>query len=261
MRAIPENNLGYPVLVRVSDGSTGSGFYLRDEPYVYFVTAKHILFDPQSESLLGDKAQLTSYGREVNDTTKTVFDFDLRTLQPGHIATDRARDLVVVRFLNRSSGDYQVAKGVTNLSTAKSGLVVVHRNTIRKFADVLISNPVIIFGYPVSLGLKDIPQLDYERPLLRQGIVAGKNERQGTLILDCPAYAGNSGGLVLEVEQDAGGGHYRAIGMVLQFVPAIQPWFDAKGNQAGTGVVNSGYSIATPLDVVTDLAATLPQIG
>jgi hypothetical protein len=260
MRAIPENNLGYPVLVTLDNGSTGSGFYLHDDPYLHFVTAKHVLFDNKSGNLLADIARLTSYGNDLNDKSKMVLTLDLRALLDHHLVTDTKRDLAIVRLARRAVDPYrEFAPGVTIISESRSGVVAVHRDNIRKFDEILISNQVVIFGYPISLGLKNLPQIDYERPLLRKGIVAGKNEAQGTIILDCPAYAGNSGGLVLEIEQDPHAFLYRAIGLVSQFVPAIQPWFDMKGEQAGTGVVNSGYSIATPIDSAIDLAHSLPS--
>jgi hypothetical protein len=70
---------------------------------------------------------------------------------------------------------------------------------MRKFADVLISNDVYIFGYPSSVGHSG--QLDHTRPLLRKGIVAGKNEAKNTIILDCPVHQGNSGGLALQIDR------------------------------------------------------------
>ena len=45
MRSIPEDNFAYPSLIVLSNGSSGSGFLLKTETNMFFVTAKHVLFD------------------------------------------------------------------------------------------------------------------------------------------------------------------------------------------------------------------------
>jgi hypothetical protein len=45
-RALPDDNLGYPVLISFDGGVFGSGFYLDTSSALYLVTAKHVLFDP-----------------------------------------------------------------------------------------------------------------------------------------------------------------------------------------------------------------------
>ena len=64
-----------------------------------------------------------------------------------------------------------------------------------------------------------------------------------TIILDCPAYPGNSGGLVIEIER-IGVANYNLspIGIVSEYVP-----FYKKVTQ------NSGYSIVVPMDAVNEL--------
>jgi trypsin-like peptidase len=259
MRAIPDDNLGYPVLITFASGGTGSGFYLNDGDNLHLATARHVILNPKTGLFRDNTLELLSYGKDPGDTSQTKFTLDLPTLAADHIRSDAQRDLAVVR-LGKFMPDTSVSlsPGVALTRIAQSGIVGVHKSAVRKFADVMVANAVITFGYPVSLGLKHVPQISYERPLLRRGIVAGKNEQYGTLILDCPVYPGNSGGLVLEIEEDGLETKLYAIGLALQFVPAVQPWFDASGNQGGVGVVNSGYSIAAPIDAVLDLMTTLP---
>ena len=54
-RAIPDDNLSYPVLYRGAPVSgkikMGSGFYLKKDNTVYFVTARHVLFSESSVKL------------------------------------------------------------------------------------------------------------------------------------------------------------------------------------------------------------------
>jgi hypothetical protein len=119
------------------------------------------------------------------------------------------------------------------------------------FDQVLSGNDVMLFGYPSSLALQALQQLDPTRPLLRKGIIAGVNPEKKSIILDCPVYFGNSGGPVLEMDRDGFQIQLRIIGVVNQFVPFIQ--------QAGSQTFemqfasNSGYSIITPMDFVLEL--------
>jgi S1-C subfamily serine protease len=52
-RAIPDDNLAYPVQITLQDcppprGGEGSGFFLNADPVQYLVTARHVLFDESS---------------------------------------------------------------------------------------------------------------------------------------------------------------------------------------------------------------------
>jgi len=85
-------------------------------------------------------------------------------------------------------------------------------------------------------------RLETKLPLLRKGIVAGKNESLDAIILDCPAYGGNSGGLVMEAEKVGSGMNLRAIGIITNFVPFTGNWLQ-----------NSGYSIVVPMNFVDEL--------
>ena len=43
MRALPESTLSIPILIKFNTGSSGSGFNIRTDDSLYFVTAKHVL--------------------------------------------------------------------------------------------------------------------------------------------------------------------------------------------------------------------------
>jgi hypothetical protein len=131
-------------------------------------------------------------------------------------------------------------KGVTK--TQGQGSIGVGPGSVKFFKDVIVGNEVFIFGYPTSI-TEINPWMDTKMPLLRKGIVAGKNEALNAIILDCPAFFGNSGGLVIEVERmSLTGIKYMAIGLITQFVPFDKGWFQ-----------NSGYSVVVPMDFVENL--------
>ena len=145
-------------------------------------------------------------------------------------------------------------KGVKPTQLTKLGILSVPISNIKRFDEVLVSNDIYVFGYPSSIGLKEIPQLDYKKPLLRKGIIAGKNERNNTIILDCPIYYGNSGGPVIEVDEvSAFETKFRLIGVISQIIPFAETWHNTTQQYSYATLSNSGYSVATSTEAIFDL--------
>lgn len=139
--------------------------------------------------------------------------------------------------------------------------MIVHYNMLnaRNFKETEITNEVFVLGYPVSLSSPEMKQIDYDSPLVRKGIIAGKNYENNTIILDCPVYGGNSGGLVLEI--DAENDIIHLIGVVVQYIPFIDVWRNVKFSELyNSNYQNSGYSIALPVDNIFDLIKELNKI-
>jgi hypothetical protein len=258
-RSIPDDNLAYPVLVTLKGSPQGSGFFLNLHAGTFLVTARHVLYKEGTDDLLAPEAQILSYAKDPNDKGKNIFQLDLAALkQTGNIKRHTTHDVALVRIGIPAQGSdtpsLNTIAGVAIKEKAASGILGVGESTVKRFADVLTANNVFIFGFPTSIGLKAIPQIDYLRPLLRAGIVAGTNEQERTIILDCTVYGGNSGGPVLEVEEEGLGRKFRIIGVVSQFVPVAETWLNMTHHYTNTNISNSGYSIAIPMDFVTDLA-------
>lgn len=255
-RAIPDDNLAYPVLITLKnkatgqESSSGSGFFLENDNTVYLVTAKHVLFDPKA-TLLNDTADLLSYSKDPSDFTQNLITLDLLALQKaGNIKINASEDVAVIKIFTRSGEAFPVS-GVTVRQHSAAGILAVGINTTKRFSEVLTGNDVMLFGYPTSLELKQLGQLDSHRPLLRKGIVAGTNPPKRSIILDCPVYFGNSGGPVMEIDRSAFKSDFRIIGVVSQYVPFLNS--TASNTVLLQFVSNSGYSIATPMDFVLDL--------
>jgi S1-C subfamily serine protease len=252
LRAIPDDNLAYPVFV-VAGNSTGSGFYMTKEKETFFITAKHVLFDPASNLLRSPNVTLISYSKDLTDSTKNIVNVNMALLQTSNdLRAHKAQDVVAVKVFNMITGStISPVVGVAITSASKTGFLTVDFKIVKTFDQVLTGNDVMVFGYPTSLGLQQFPQLDPLRPLLRKGIVAGTNPAARTLVLDCPVYFGNSGGPVIEIDRQAFGTSLSIIGVVDQYVPFVQ--------QAGSQTLsmqlqaNSGYSLAVPMDYVLEL--------
>ena len=256
-RAIPDDNLAYPVFITVQQGGSGSGFFLNTTHSVFLVTAKHVLFVRATGALAGATCSLVSYPKDPAETSKNELAADLQRLSAdGNLRPHAVADVAVLRIGSVDGGRVTFIAGITAVTTAPSGILGVSGENIKTFSDVMVANEVFIFGYPVSLGLKNIPQIDFARPLLRKGIVAGKNDMLRTLVLDCPVYWGNSGGPVLEVETvDMTTKRFKIVGGVSEFVPLVETWRNETQGYQNIDVSNSGYSVASPLDPVMELVA------
>lgn len=123
-----------------------------------------------------------------------------------------------------------------------AGIIGIAGKHVKLLKDINVGSQAVVFGYPTTITEVD-PWLDVDLPLLRKGIVAGVNKDLKAIILDCPVYGGNSGGLALAIEDTLTTGFkYSAIGVVTNFVPYRKEWFQ-----------NSGYSVVVPMDFVEEL--------
>ncbi|TAK04785.1 hypothetical protein EPO33_02190 [Patescibacteria group bacterium] len=259
-RFLPDNNLNYPVLIELPRG-TGSGFFLNWKgEAMYLVTAHHVLFVRNQVDnvfgLIAEKVKLTAY--DENDTLsvkKTVLEVDLTKAE---IQKSEKADIVLVKLgvLSEMGAGMSNCKYMPYVSVvSKLGkLTVVTEETLKMFADVLVSNEVVVIGYPSSLSNKNPGVLEYDKPLLRRGSVAGKNVSNRTIILDCPVYFGNSGGLAIEAEEIAPGQRkFSVIGVVTKYVPFVEEMYSRQNQYTNHNVENSGYSIVVPADEILDL--------
>lgn len=89
---------------------------------------------------------------------------------------------------------------------------------------------------------------------MRKGIVANIHREKGTIILDCPSYKGNSGGIVIEVTGDGALGYsYRTIGVVSQRIPIKREDVDNEDELKDSDLLNSGYSVVVSMDKIFEL--------
>ena len=256
---LPLNNLSYPIKIAIGN-SIGSGFVIGYNGQSFLVTARHVLyqFEPITKKfLLFDKTvTLLFYAFENNSIQKlpTILKVDLDIIvRDNNIKTNDSIDLVVLKLADFTQPNLTLANGINIVKHASGGLIHYDMSQSKKFDDVEISEDVFVLGYPTSLSAKEMNQLDYDVPLIRKGIVGGKNQLNKTIILDCPVYGGNSGGMVLEVNSENKGIHL--IGIVTQFIPYVDRWQNIRSPAlTNINLENSGYSVALPVDHIFDLA-------
>jgi hypothetical protein len=291
-RAIPDDNLAYPVLINLTDcgrnitSIQGTGFFLIAASGGYLVTARHVLFNEtaplapnQNRPLQCKKAELISYSKDPKDRQLNRLSVDLQALsQTGKVKAHSTHDVAVVQIAivaranpaasspalplaTPKAGESMsvgLVPGVVASQSAPSGILGVSMDTVEKFDQVLTANDVYVLGYPKSIGLQQIPQgpqIDYNTPLLRKGVVSGTNTNNKTIVLDCMIFHGNSGGPVLEAIHEGLQTRFRLIGVVIQYVPVAETWFNLTQSYSNTQLYNSGYSIAEPMDPVIELVS------
>jgi hypothetical protein len=293
-RAIPDNNLAYPVWINLTNCTgnivsiQGSGFFLDTGAKLYLVTARHILYtQPQPANpptpargpeLQCKVAELRSYSKDPSEVQQNRMILSLEILaSTGKVKPHASHDVAVVELGTTEqlpaptattpsvpasppipgtvsqAGILRYNPGIAGIQNAPSGLLDVSMDTVRKFDQVLTANEIYVFGYPASIGLQQAPQIDYNAPLLRKGIVSGLNSANKTIVLDALTFHGNSGGPVLEVTHEGFVTHFFIIGVVSQYVPVAETWINTAQGYGNVQIYNSGYSIAEPMDPVLEL--------
>jgi hypothetical protein len=196
-RLIPDNNLGYPVLISLkSKGKlvgSGSGIYISLADSIYLVTAKHVLDsglpDPWTNQIQYPDlvVESLSYSKDLPVPQRNSFAFELAAFRnSGALKVHQSRDLAAIKIgvtAKQADGSLRIlyAAGVSVLETCPSGILVAGMENIRTFDRVLIGNEAILYGYPASLGFPDNHQFDPLRPLLRKGLIAAADPQRRNL--------------------------------------------------------------------------------
>jgi hypothetical protein len=256
---IPEESLSFPVYIKLSKGGSATGFYYTDLINFYLVTAKHVFFDPTTGKLNSESAELISYPRDPYKNPYNLFNCDLKWLLDKNLVVyDKQFDVAVALIGKQEKIDsinmvVRYNDAIIKQNPQTSRVNPFGKNIILESKDLPVGTEVHIFGYPTSLGIKQMPQLELTQPLLRRGIVAGKNYKLNTIILDCPVYKGNSGGPVVASIHNGLETQFKLVGIVSEFVPFEEKWINDKYGYANVEYSNSGYSIIAPIEIMLEL--------
>jgi hypothetical protein len=151
----------------------------------------------------------------------------------GDVKLHQSQGLVVVKLamVGSPASGKVLQRGVAMKASAESDLLGVPTAAVKTYEQVAVGNDVIVYGYPGSPGIPDNPQLDPSRPLLRRGLVAGRDPQKRSIIVD-GGDSGSEGCPVFEIDPEGYG--YSLIGVVIDRL-------------------DSGYSIVKPMDFVLEL--------
>lgn len=244
------------LLEYVNGDSVGfsSGLLIRDSlGGVYLVTARHFLFKTPSPKgkvasvpLLSANKLRVSYLGNQNYEEENAFEINIKKLfDAGLIKYSTEYDVALMKIASTSNSGvvklYDTAEFKQVKGSGENSITLTEINDLGLYKDVNVSDDAFVIGYPKVLGLKEYPQYDYNKPLLRKGVIAGKYLKKQTIIVDCPSYGGNSGGPVIEIFPKSESS--KIIGIVVEFIP-----YDTNGIRT-----NSGYLVAIPIEKALDL--------
>ncbi len=159
------------------------------------------------------------------------------TYQKKNVITTEGLDIALIALEKKFN--YEIENEGRNISVATMG-------DLLPFTEVSIGSNIFLVGFPSSLTTDRF--YDVDRPLLRGGIVAGKDMTTHTFVIDALAYYGVSGGPVVQMDGER---NIKITGIVSRYVPFITEW----KNRHETSLLrqdfyNSGYAVCLPLDRV-----------
>jgi len=205
------------VLINFPNIGSGSGILVTDSNYIFLVTARHVLFDfnvnTKDATLIGNEAYLTLYTNNAYSDKKDSLRINLSILNKNQdMLYDREHDIAIIRIAKvmsiKINSDKSVATkynyltGVTKAHTGNLALPSVFIDLLLKLTNVDVGEETFMHGYPESLKVESV--FDFDRPLMRKGIVAGIDRKLETIVIDSPSYPGNSGGPVFELSYNLG---------------------------------------------------------
>lgn len=256
------NFLAIPALIEVA-GTTGSGFNIYDDTSNYLVSARHVLFKNSLE-IFETPVTVTSLD-QITQTKIVQHSLDCTILFAGDnfichanpdvdIAVCRTSSLTPRTDLGANFFDSHVCDGVKDLTGDDVLQLGLSFDQCAISATVMPGDSIFLVGYPTSLA-KEEKALDRGYPLLRSGVVAGKPP-SGKIIIDCPTYPGNSGGLVVSAN-----GHHpvgvavRNIGFTEKLLSSIDRAEVSRRRH------NTGYTVVEPIDLVIETIIQLRYLA
>lgn len=202
------------VLIQFTNGASASGIVVADTNYVYLITARHVIGEYNETTkkigLTGNEAYLVYYKKDVYSDKPDSLKINLvKLFEEGLVRIHDKQDIGIIR-LGKILGHKVETNGLITMyksyypdaneeNKQQVGLPGIYIDLLKTFNDVNPGDEAFLFGYPKSLKITDNEtDYDYNRPLLRRGIIAGIDKNYQTIIVDCPSYQGNSGGPVYE---------------------------------------------------------------
>ena len=95
--------------------------------------------------------------------------------------------------------------------------------------------------------------MNYDRPLLRKGIVAGVNFRAGSIIIDAAVNEGYRGGPVIEVNPTGVTAKPKLIGIISRQLPYAEERLNQQSRHPLSKSSNSGYAVVIPVDTILEV--------
>ncbi len=230
--AINIENFSFAAFLSINNGDYfGSGFRVENEGFEFIITAKHVIF-VDNRLLRHVWIKSRNYSGESYEAFDATVD-----LNDDNVITFQGSDIAII-ILDQKKDCHVTYKGINIVTAEVTDLGV--------FDDVKITEKIYLLGFPSSLVTQD-DFYENDRPLLRHGIVAGKNTTNNTFIIDSIAFYGVSGGPILANID----GKLTIIGIASRYVPFIIEWKNKHEKELiRHDFYNSGYAVCERLDEI-----------
>lgn len=253
-----ESRLTGVLLIEVGN-SSGSGIVYGDSTgTIYLITAKHVIINQNTGKYFSNKIKVSWYSFDIVEDPMSSFTLYIDEIsKEEYIKQSEDIDIIAIRVAH----DIPINEDVRPIIYEPYIRDKVIQKQINIFSKKYVSfsdnyhlgDDAYLMGYPKALGLKQIPQYDFNRPLVSKGCISGKDQTIRSVIIDCPSYGGNSGGPVMvKVIKSIPQGlliNYNLIGFVVQFIPYV------KSDSDKVEIINSGYSVVIPIEDALKLIA------
>jgi|SRR3990172_5396665 len=267
-QGIFDKMLNSPMRLKIGN-SLGSGVLYNDSTNIFLITARHVLFDELKTKVgeknittyqfKGDTLKMLCYGfnSKTTDLMSGEYTFSINELiKMKLVMLSYDNDIAVIHVakFGQDKKDksreviWMVDMPITDDSTSMD---IYTTDRTFELRNIQPGSDIFIFGYPVSLGTQK--QFDVERPLLRRGIIAGRNFNNRTLILDCTIYQGNSGGPVMMAKPILDATRYYLVGIVTEWIPFVDTLESKSFGYKNIIAENSGLSVAVSIDEALQL--------
>lgn len=243
-----ESFISSTVNISFENGKGASGFLYSNSVKIYLVTAKHVLFEydelARKNTLIYDECDLTYFlidsDRNLSKINKYL-DLDYQDIF-GKVFASENSDIAIIELGERKDSLIFISHQKKSFTSDKRPSQFIYsKDEVLNDSLITIGNQVFVFGYPRSVGLISRIQYDESKPLVRQGIIASRNENYKTLIIDALTFTGNSGGPVI---QQFNYGGFGLIGLVSETIPYTP--------DGGFGE-NSGFTVVEPINKIIKL--------
>ena len=250
------------ILIKYSTGGSSSGVIVGDSSYMYLVTARHCLienFNKNSVRLVAPSVVLIYYIGDPSSSKSDSLRVDLqKAFADGELLFDSTQDIAILsiaKFTGKTasgSPSFNYMSSATKLTLFAPGIILSELDF--DFDHVEVGDDCLMFGYPSSLELSSGKDYNFDRPLLRKGVIAGKDKTKGTIIIDCPSYQGNSGGPVFSVALTNRKDPTGLIGVVSRSILQVEELQSSYYHQTvSMNLSNSGYTIIVPIEFAEKL--------
>ena len=259
---LPDSVIASAVRISNTDRTIGSGFlYMTESNDIYLVTAKHVLVN-KSGNLINDfiTVHATKLIQESRFPIHVSINFDEA---PESILKHASRDICAVKIMhfvkqktpNSITIGYPeyVVPGKSDTNTGDFKFIA--RTKIGVFDSVELASECFLIGFPHSLRKHNQKEIEIFFPLLRKGIIAGKNHQERLIVLDCEVNYGNSGGPAFQVNFIAGNKvQFKLFGIISSFLPYSEEYANIRNPSLKHEYIqNSGYSVVVPIDFLGDI--------